>query len=429
MTPLSQEEIDYIKKRDSIENIFNKKEYLDSIDSTFNKVTPLKVLWFGVDHRNRAKRNQWTIGSLASMIQPVYIAGPRVGPDFDFFKKWENEKTIDTYSRIDIGLLNNDIKGRTQVRYMYNPFNFGTIGASFEHNYDLIRTFDAFSQVLLRENFIESTKGSIYHYFEIVNGLTLQKNIQFTNRRPIPEGTEFIRWFDDALDNNEPPDFDLYNALIGDFTLSYTPFQKYMREPYRKRILGSRWPTFYLYYEKGFQDLFTSDVNHDYLRLGLRHDFKIGIFGTTTYHATGGKFVNSKNLREFDYKFHRRSDPIWFSNPLFSFQDLDTSLPTLDWYFEAHVIHHFNGALINKIPFMKKTRITSVLGGGYLNVPEHNWTHYEAFFGLERIFKFSRRRLRIGLYAVFSDGNQIDPRATGKISFALLDRRQMKFNF
>lgn len=429
MTPLTQEEIDYIKKRDSIENIFNKKEYLDSIDSIFNKITPLKVLWFGVDHRNRAKRNQWTIGSLAAMIRPVYIAGPRVGPDFDFFKKWENEKTIDTYSRIDVGLLNNDIKGRTQLRYKYNPFNFGTVGGSFEHNYDLIRTFDAFSQVLLRENFIESTTGSLYHYFEIVNGLTLQKNLQFTNRRPIPEGTNFIRWFDDALENNEPPDFDLYNALIGDFTLSYTPFQKYMREPYRKRILGSRWPTFYLYYEKGFQDLFTSDVNHDYLRLGIQHDFKIGTFGTTTYHATGGKFLNSKNLREFDYKFHRRSDPIWFSNPLFSFQDLDTSLPTLDWYFEAHIIHHFNGALINKIPFMKKTRITSVVGGGYLNVPEHNWQHFEAFFGLERIFKLSRRRLRIGLYAVFSDGNQIDPRATGKVSFALLDRRQMKFNF
>ena len=430
MTPLSDEEIAYIKKRDSIENLFNKTEYLDSIDSVFNEITALKVLWFGVDRRNRAKKNQWTIGSLAAMIRPVYIAGPRIGPDFDFFKKWDDERTFDSYSRVDIGLLNNDIKGRTQLRYMYNPFNFGTVGVSFEHNYDLIQSFDAISQVLLRENFIESSTGNLYHYLEVVNGLTLQKNVQFTNRRPIPEGTNFITWFDEALGNDtEPPDFDIYNALIADVTLSYTPFQKYMREPYRKRILGSRWPTFYLYYEKGFQDVFTSDVDHDYLRLGVRQDFKIGTFGTTTYHATGGRFVNSKNLRLFDYKFHRRSDPIWFSNPLYTFQDLDTNLPTLDWYFEAHIIHHFNGALMNKIPFMKQTRITSVVGAGYLYVPEHNWQHYEFYFGLERIFKFSRRRLRIGLYAVFSDGNQFKARTTGKISFALLDRRQMKFNF
>lgn len=429
MTPLSKEEIDYIKKRDSIENLFTKEEYLDSVDSVFNEITFLKVLWFGVDHRNREKRNQWTIGSLAAMIKPVYIAGPRIGPDFDFFKKWKDERTFDSYSRIDVGLLNGDIKGRTQLRYMYNPFNFGTVGLSLNHDYDLIRTFDAFSQILLRENFIESTTGSLYHYFEVVNGLTLQTNLAFTERRPIPEDTEFITWFDDALDNNQPPDFDIYNALIGDLTLSYTPYQKFMREPYRKVILGSRWPTFYMYYEKGFQDVLTSDVNHDYLRFGIRQNFKIGTFGTTTYHATSGKFLNAKNLREFDYKFHRRSDPVWFSNPLFSFQDLDTSLPTLDWYFEAHLIHHFNGALINKIPFMKKTRIMSVAGGGYLYVPEHNWQHYEFFAGIERIFKFSRRRLRVGLYAVFSDGNQTDPRTTGKISFALLDRRNMKFNF
>ena len=429
MKPLSQDEIDYIKKRDSIENMFTKTEYLDSIDSVFNEVTFWKVAWFGVDHRNRAKKTQWTIGSVASMVRPIYIAGPRVGPDFNFFKKWENERTFDSYSRVDVGLLNGDIKGHTNVRYLYNPFNFGRIGFSLNHDYDLIRTFDAFSQVLLRENFIESTTGEIHHNIEILNGLSLQSNLQFTNRRPIPEGTNFVRWFDDELDNNEPPDFEIYNALIGDATLRYTPFQKYMKEPYRKRILGSKWPTFYIFYEKGFQDVFTSDVDHDYLRLGIKQDIKIGAFGTTSYHATGGKFLNSKNLREFDYKFHRRSDPIWFSNPLFSFQDLDTSLPTLDWYFEAHIIHHFNGALINKIPFMKKTRITSVAGGGYLFVPEHNWQHYEFFVGLERIFKFSRRRLRIGLYAVFSDGNQIDPRTTGKISFALLDRRQMKFNF
>jgi len=182
-------------------------------------------------------------------------------------------------------------------------------------------------------------------------------------------------------------------------------------------------------YEKGFQDVLTSDVNHDYLRFGVRQNFKIGTMGTTSYHATSGKFLNSINLREFDFKFHRRSDPIWFSNPLYSFQDLDTSLPTLDWYFEAHIIHHFNGALINKIPFMKKTRLMTVAGGGYLYVPEHNWQHYEIFAGVERIFKFSRRRLRVGTYGVFSDGNQTPARTTGKISFALLNRRNMKFNF
>lgn len=426
---LSEEERNYIRKRDSIENLFTKTTYLDSIDSVFNVVNFWKVVWFGVDRRNRAKKQQWTLSSLAAMTRPVYIAGPRFGPDFDYFKKIKDERTFEAFIRADIGLLNKDIKGNFFTRYRYNPFNFATIGISLDHDYDLIRSFDAFSQVLLRENFIETTKYGVYHYLELVNGLTLRSDLKLAQRRPIGEDIKFVEWFDDVLDNNEPPVFDPYNAFIADFTLSYTPFQKYMREPYRKVILGSRWPTFYAYYEKGIENVLRSTINHDYLRFGIQQNFKIGTLGTSSYHATGGKFLNAKKLEFFDYKFHRRSDPIWFSNPLYSFQDLDTSLPTLDWYFEAHYIHHFNGALINKIPYMKKTRIGLVAGAGYLYVPEHNWQHYEFFVGMERIFKFAKRRLRIGLYAVASDGNQITPRTTGKISFALLDRRNMKFNF
>jgi hypothetical protein len=52
---LTEEEKRYIIMKDSIKERVNRKEYTDSIDAIFNKVTPLKILWFGVDHRNRAK--------------------------------------------------------------------------------------------------------------------------------------------------------------------------------------------------------------------------------------------------------------------------------------------------------------------------------------------------------------------------------------
>lgn len=429
MTPLTIEEQDFIKKRDSIENLFNKTSYLDSIDSVFNKVTFWKVVWFGIDHRNRAKKTQWTLSSIAATIRPIYIAGPRIGPDFDFFKKWKNEHTFDAYSRADIGLLNADIKGFSIVRYLYNPFRQARVGFNISHNYDLIRSYDALTQVFLRDNFIERTMGSLYHDFEILNGLYLESTFTYSNRRPIPEGTRFIRWFDEVLENEEPPVFQKYNALIADFMLRYTPGQKYMREPRRKVILGSKWPTFYMNYEKGIPNILNSEVNHDYIQFGVSQTFNIGTLGSSKYHITTGKFLNSKILRPEDYQYHRRGDPILFSNPLYSYQDLDSTLPTLNWYFESHYIHHFNGALINKIPYMKKTRITSVAGGGYLWVPEHNWIHYEAFVGLERIFKFAQRRLRIGAYSVFSYGNHIQPKTSFKISFAILDERNMKFTF
>jgi hypothetical protein len=48
---------------------------------------------------------------------------------------------------------------------------------------------------------------------------------------------------------------------------------------------------------------------------------------------------------------------------------------------------------------------------------------------LERNFKFSRRRLRIGFYAIASDGNQFQPKMNYKVSFAMLDDRNMRWNF
>jgi hypothetical protein len=202
-----------------------------------------------------------------------------------------------------------------------------------------------------------------------------------------------------------------------------------MREPYRKVVLGSKWPTFYAYYQRGIPRLFGSDVDHEYGIVGMYQSFQLGTIGTSAYHLKAGKFLSSKNLKEADFKYQRRSTPLWFSNPLYSYQNQDSSLPSKEYYLEAHFVHHDNGAIINKIPFMKKTGIGVVFGTSLLYVSEYNYQYGEVFAGIERNFKFSKRRLRIGIYGVASDGNKIDPRVTYKISFAVLDDRNMKWNF
>lgn len=424
---LTEKEKDFIRIKDSIYDYTHRQEYLDSIDADFNKVTALKVLWFGIDHRNRPKKIQWTFSSAAGFIRPIFIAGPRIAPGFNYFKKWENGNSIDGYSEVSVGILNGDIKGNTNWDFIYDPFHFGRFRMDFGHGFDVIRGYDAITQIYKRDNFIEATSLSVGHSYEILNGLFLDTDFEFTERRSLI-GYKFLDT-DDFLENNDPTEFESYQAGILSINLSYTPQQKYMREPNRKVILGSKWPTFYAYYEKGVPTLFGSDVNHDYLLGGIMQTFKIGTIGTSKYHVKTGAFLNSKVLKDADQKFHRRSDPIWFSNPLHSFQALDSTMPTRKMYFEGHFVHHDNGAIINKIPFMKKTRIGLVVGFGALYVPEFDWQHYELIFGLERNIKFSKRRLRIGVYGVLADGNRMAPRATWKVSFALLDNRNMKWNF
>lgn len=425
---LTKEEQRFILVRDSIHDVLNRKEYLDSIDKVFNKVTFLKVIWFGVEHRNRPKKVQWSINSLAAILRPLYPAGPRIAPGFNYFKKWEDQRTLDINTEISYGFLNHDIKGNITGNYLYNPFKQARLKFGFDHDFDAIVSYDAITQIYKRSNFIEATSLDIGQTQEYVNGLYVDFNFQFCERRSI-NGYKKLGFLDEVIPNDDFKPFEGYQALLGDVTVTYTPGQKYMREPHRKVVLGSKWPSIYAYYQRGIPKLFGSDVDHEYGLVGIYQNFQLGTFGTSSYHVRSGKFLSSKNLKDADFKYQRRSDPIWFSNPLYSFQDQDSSLPSRDYYIEAHFIHHDNGSIINKIPFMKKTGIGLVVGFGALYVAQYNWKHYEVLGGIERNFKFSKRRLRIGLYAVFSDGNHITPRWTGKISFAVLDDRNMKFNF
>lgn len=424
----SIDELRYIIVQDSIRDYHNRKEYLDSLDKEFNKITVMKVLWFGMDHRNREKKYQLTFSSLVTMARPIYIAGPRVAPNVFFFKKWDDERTLDSYSEISMGFLNADLKGSSWWRYRYDPFHFGTIAAEFEHDFGVVTWNDAITEVYKRENFYEKTALTIVHNYELFNGFYLNNSVEFAERRSIDK-YKFVKKYDNILPNTEAKSFPSYQAMIATAQISYTPGQRYMREPNRKVLLGSKWPTFYAYYERGIPKIFGSDVDHEYVRIGIEQTFKIGTLGTTSYHANTGKFLSSKALYDADYKYFRRSDPIWFSDPLNSFQGLDTSMPTKKLYLAAHIIHHDNGAILNKLPFMKKARIGLVGGGALLYVPEHKWLHYEALVGLERVFKLSKRRLRIGIYCAFSSGNHSKPRTDWKISFALLDNRNLKWNF
>ena len=252
--------------------------------------------------------------------------------------------------------------------------------------------------------------------------------VEFAERRSL-KGYTFSTILDNVVPNNDPTDFSSYQAFILDANLSYTPQQKYMREPYRKVLLGSAWPTFTINYERGIPKLFGSDIDHEYINLSIKQTLKIGTLGTTSYRVVGGKFLSSRSLKDVDYKFQRRSDPFWFSNPMYSFQGLDSTMPTKDYIFEVHFVHHDNGAIINKIPFMKKTRIGLVFGGGAMYVKENDFQFYEVFAGLERNFKLTRRRLRIGIYGFMADGNKIDPNIGWKVSFSILNDRNMKYNF
>jgi len=427
--PLSHSEQEFIRLKDSLYELENSKEYLDSVDSAFNKVTFDKVTYFGVYQRNRDKRVQWGLGSLVDMLEPFEIAGVRLGPNYYYFKKWEDQRNFWTSGHVDVGLRNGDIKGNTRWQYLYDPFKISHVGVQFAHSFQLINRYDAYLNYVKRSNYIENTFYHVYHQIEIFNGLYLLSRASLNDRKPIGK-YKFGHLIDSIVVDNQPREFERYQNFKTEFTLQYVIGQQYLREPNRKMVLGSNGPTVYVFLEKGWNNVLWSDVDYEYILFGIRQAFTIGTIGTSNYHLKSGKFMRQRDLRYVDLKFHRTSDPFLYSNPLYSFQLLPESYPTKDWYFEAHYIHHFNGALINFLPLVKKLRLQLVAGAGTLFLPEYdNFNYQEAYLGVERVNKILRRRVRIGVYYIAARYTNVPFDQTFKISFDVLNERRNTWNF
>lgn len=207
--------------------------------------------------------------------------------------------------------------------------------------------------------------------------------------------------------------------------LYLTPKLKYIRDAKEKIFLGSKWPTFYGIWRKGLPKLFKSEIDFDYLEFGLIQTINFGVLGNTSYIVKSGDFLNTKDLRVIDYRYMRRGDPLLFQNPQKSFQALDSTFPVFKRYYQGNIVHEFNGFLVNKIPFMKKLKLTEIAGGGFLIAPERNLKYLEFFTGLERVFKWPFNplaRVKLGVYIVGSVANKFNNPVQFKIGLTTWDR-------
>lgn len=441
--PLTLEEQRSKFVQDSIHAIYTSKEYLDSVDAVYNKITFLKVAFLGVGRMNREKKTRWFFPSVASLVKPVSIGGLRFGLDVDYNKKYENQQRIYFSTFFTVGYNNLDLRGGVSAFHYYNPKKLASYRVSINKDARMIYSNNAISSLLDRQNIYQDVGLTARHYMELFNGLYLYNSVAFNQRSQFSLDYKFVKWFDDEFENTEPIQFDQYNALRTHFYVSYVPAQKYMTEPDRKVVLGSAWPRFSFGWLKGWNQVLNSVVDFDYLYASVRQSFQVRTFGESKYNLTVGQFVNQDSVHLIDRKYFRQADKnkwlaLAFVNPMHTFQNLDSSYETKDLYLQGHYSHHFNGAIVNKIPFMKKTGIKSVVGAGFLFLPEYdNYFYTEGYIGVERIFKILKERIRIGTYLIVSTQNNTfkfpddsQPRHVKfAISFDLIQNNANDFNF
>jgi len=433
--PLTEKEVRFIHYKDSIYSATHTEAYLDSMDRKINTITWQKLLFKGQNFNDHKKRRNWYIPPVPNLYQPLQFGGTRIQPSFNYFKTYQSRKNIDLFTEASYGIRNKDLNGSIRLSRMYNPFNRGFYSVRLQKSFDFIFNGDAWINMISRSNLYLNKGVGFGHGLELVNGLFFYSDVDMAFRRSLSNyktGTLVdSSVIGNLFDSNKVVAFTPYNAFYGTLRLEYTPHQRYIREPKEKVILGSSWPTFYALWKKGIPGIFNSTVNFDYTEFGIKQTFKIGLLGTSSYTIKTGSFFNTKDLRLVDYKRERRGDPVLFSNPNEAFQSLDSSFPIFKRFYEAHYVHEFNGAILNKIPFFKKIGLREIAGTGILFAPERdNLRYIEVFTGVERVFKYPFNQLgkfKLGVYVCGSAANQFRNPVQFKIGVTTWDRKNGKW--
>ena len=232
------------------------------------------------------------------------------------------------------------------------------------------------------------------------NGMRLTIKAQYEDRQPLENTTyySFIKQSRRAFTLNIPvelPNAPLLvapnQALVTTVNLEYQLGQRYIEYPNRKVSIGSKYPTFAVSYTKGWGGVLGSDVNFDKWSFSVWDGLNFKLRGELRYRFSLGGFLNANSVYLPDYQHFDGNQTLLAGQYLNSFQVAPyyANSNTDNFYATAHLEHHFNGFLTNKIPLFRRLNWHLVGGANVFYVSGGN--HYEEmFWGLENIFKLLR---------------------------------------
>lgn len=403
--PLTPEEENDYRRRDSIMRVRSSRAYLDSVDRMTNRPGFMDIVFAGYSFSRRYRHFSVSVSPLVRACSFNTVQGLRAGIDATLFKTWDDNRWFSLGPAASYGFSDKRFYADLEASYSYRPVHFeritiagGTTTAQFNAKEPVPVFINTLYTLLQKQNYLKLYAKSYFYlnwHREIVNGLMMTFAGEYSDRKPLYNTARYY-WIEyperhftsnnplDALDENYAG-FDPHRALDLNLQLTFRFRQKYYTRPNEKIILGSKYPVLGLQVRKGVPGFFGSKTDYDFLKLSVRDNIDLKLLGKFSYYVGAGKYISKKNLPFMDYYHFVGNRTLWSTFPQQSYQLLDYYRYSAgDWYVEAHAEHHFGGFILNKIPLLRRLHLTEVAGVNWLMTPDVP-SYYEIYFGADKL--------------------------------------------
>jgi len=407
------------------------RRVIDSLRKKQARITVMNVLWNGFERSNfdPVRPLSYTWQPLLKNVQYNTVEGVVANIEATITKSFPESKERFSFTpHIRYGFNNTHLNAWGTLAFSKRTFEWDMDGGSanrsawtfsggkrvsqFNKENPISPLMNEIYTLFFRDNFMkiyENYFGAITYSNRFDNGLRISGDLLFEDRLPINNTTDysFFGNKNKAFTPNYPYEkigtqFVRHQAFIAGMQIQYKPGQRYIEFPRNKIPIGSKYPTLALSYQKGFENIFGSDVNFDKWSFSVWDDLNFKLRGLLKYRFSIGGFFNTKNVYVQDYQHFNGNQVIFASQYLNSFQIAPyyANSTIAAFYAVGHIEHHFNGLLTNKIPLFRRLKWNLVAGSNAFYVNRNN-NYVEIFGGLENIFKL----VRVDVVGAYLNGN------------------------
>lgn len=426
--PLTEEEDrDYVKK-DSIQTLKKSKTYLDSIDTKNNKFKFTDPI-MGYSYSNSFKNYSFRYDGLGKIPGYNTVQGWIVNSGVSYTKRNPDENTYTTLGvKGNYGFAEDRFRfyGYFTKKFSNQTHSFFTASAGneivqFNRTPAVPNIVNLVSTLFFKENFAkfyDNTFARAGYQQEVVNGLRLYGNVEYSRRKSLENNTDYVVIKNDKefTSNNplspdfETPIFETHRLAKASLMAQINFGQEYISRPDGKvNMRNDKYPTLFASYEKAFAGS-ESKYEYDFISARAFYEVTLGNKGELGINLKAGKFFNAEEISFADFKhFNGNQTYVGLSDRYLNVFNLLPyySHSTNDSYLEVNAEHNFKGYIMNKLPLLNKLRSHLVVGYHAIAVPEAK-PYHEFSVGLNNLGIGKFRMLRLDYVRSYQGGFQND---------------------